>query len=271
MPTRAPERAPFHPHSVVAARRRGRAAFGMVLATGVIVVPLAAVGLTFARAGGGGLLGRQVAGLGIPALFALATAAYLLRWALGAVSVRLSRAVSHRGRAIASPAAAGAAFGHELAVAKRLERVSVTWPAFGLGMVAPLASHSAIAALFGTGAADIGDWVRISIFVVGLAHLVFAGMLMREAQRMVDDLDGWRLGRATGRVVGWSTLAGCVPGIVALGVPPLLVAITGSILAPLILAGLHDRLKTERAMLDPAFMLSRRQRKKRAATVTVAA
>lgn len=270
MSGRAQHQPMFHPHSVVAARRRGRVAFGVVLATSVVVVPLACIGLGVSGLKHAGLYARQMAGLGIPVLFAVATAAYLLRWAFGAVAVRLGRGVSARGRAISSPAAPGAAFADDHAEASRLERGSLLWPAFGLGMITPLASHSLVGAMFGVSAADIGDWVRVSVWVVGLAHLVFAGTLAREAKRMAESPDTWSLGRATARVVGYSTLAGCVPGAIFIGIPPLLVAMTGSVLAPLILAGLRDRLTKEREMLDPGHRLRERVLGG-AATVTVAA
>jgi hypothetical protein len=141
MPGRRPTPPRLHPHAVVAARRRGRTAFGVVLAASVIVVPLAAIGLGHAGWDDRSfLLRRQMAGLGIPVVLAVASAAYLLRWALGAAARRLRRAVSARGRKMASPAAPGAAFGSDLAEAHRFERSSLVWPAFGLGLVAPLAS-----------------------------------------------------------------------------------------------------------------------------------
>ncbi|MCA9670536.1 MAG: hypothetical protein KC503_33295 [Myxococcales bacterium] len=126
--------------------------------------------------------------------------------------------------------------------AARLERASLTLPLAAVALLAPLSLHAPIALLaFRCGPEAFGDWINLSYRIVGHAHLVLMLLGVHFARRLADGLargDGAeaqesRPGATAGwHALAWTTLAGALPGVVFLAVPPILVFITGIVFVP---------------------------------------
>lgn len=114
-------------------------------------------------------------------------------------------------------------------------RASLNVPLVAASLLGPLALHFPIAAAFGVPAAAFGEWIGMSTLIVGLAHLTLAGLSLRYVHRLLDAQDhDARLSfhREWGFALGMVVVAGCLPGLILLAVPPALVALTGLPLVP---------------------------------------
>lgn len=144
-------------------------------------------------------------------------------------------------------------------VLRLLDRVhapSLGWPLAAMGLLLPLTLHLAAWVLWTGGGAlehlkDFDGWIRMSAVYVGLAHLVAAvcGVIM--GNHLGGRLAAPEAG-AFGRgcvAVCLATLAACVPGIILIGIPPLLTALTGGVFIPLAFHLAGRRLAAERAEL----------------------
>jgi hypothetical protein len=146
------------------------------------------------------------------------------------------------------------------AVAALLARVckaSVGWPLAAMGLLLPLTLHLGFwTAMGGPGGSgqwsDFDGWIRMTAVYVGVAHLVLAGWSARLGAR----LEGLTAPAAVARADGWTalgltSLASCLPGIVMLGVPVLLTAVTGVFFIPLSFYLAGKRFAEEREVLAP--------------------
>jgi hypothetical protein len=137
------------------------------------------------------------------------------------------------------------------ALAVQGERASIGLPMVAVGLLAPLTLHLAFCVLTGWGS-DLDKWIRLSLLLVGHAHLVLAGLLWRLATKArtfsVPELR--RAGRRAGwSIVGLTVLASAVPGAVLLLVPPLLTLVTGLAFIPLLTWIMLRKLAAERRIL----------------------
>ena len=107
--------------------------------------------------------------------------------------------------------------------ADRWENASLTMPLMAVALLGPLTLHAIL--FVAAGDLDgLGGWIAFSSAIVGHAHLVFAGL----AVRYVRQLRAGTLPRNPGlHIWGWTTIASAIPGVVLLGVPPILTAVTG--------------------------------------------
>jgi len=128
----------------------------------------------------------------------------------------------------------------------RLERASLGAPLVGASLLIPLSIHLIAFLVVGMpgGLAGFDLWIRLSAFLVGFAHVVLATLAWALACELAQHGSPRRYG-ASG-AIGYTTLAGCVPGIIALGVPPLLVALTALLFVPLLFAWAARAIERER-------------------------
>jgi hypothetical protein len=180
--------------------------------------------------------------------------------------------------------AAGAAFrsrmstssdGDELARAARLEdssirreaareaasseRRSLALPMAGFSLLAPLSMHLAVWCFSDHPGAGSERWLRsfdwwicASLILVGIAHLALAYLCMRFADE-VEETSLAELERRSPRsgwaALGYAVLWSCLPGVVAIGIPVVLVAVTGLVFVPAMFWLMRRRVIAERVAL----------------------
>jgi Na+/phosphate symporter len=121
----------------------------------------------------------------------------------------------------------------------------------GIGLIAPLFLHAVV---FSVGSVAAGElnvdmaqkfvvYMGIAVVVVGHVHLVVIGLGMRFVHVLVRE---GRDGSAACSVLV-ATFVSCVPGVVLLFLPPLLVLITGAVIIPSLYAYVRREVAKERA------------------------
>jgi hypothetical protein len=191
----------------VLGRRAGRIAFGIVLILGMASIAYETIHGRDVWSWFGGPFSDNAAAHPLHAGLIIA-----VTWAVAVVAYAIVRLAVWW----AAPAPRGDA----------LLRASLVVPAVGLALALPLGFHGLWFLITG---AEFDSWVRMSVAVVGLSHLVFAltfGMhaaqLARGAPRMT-----------IGGIFLWSTCASVIPwGIFVL--PELLTLITGMLVLPVL-------------------------------------
>jgi hypothetical protein len=137
---------------------------------------------------------------------------------------------------------------------KVLENASISLPLIALSLLGPLTLHYPVATfLMDTTTRDFSKWIRMSLVIVGFAHVILAFLSARFATKIsetsTEDLDKIVVHRHWAATWGLTIAAGCVPGIVLLLVPPILVAITGIAFIPFMFVWTYRRLVKERAAI----------------------
>jgi hypothetical protein len=246
----------------VAARRVGRAFGGAVmLAFGVVAL---ACGLASLLADGASqketrILATEVllAGWAAGLVVALA-AAYLERFVLAARSnppllLSGNAAVDLVGLEARDPLAVAKAH------ARRWERASVALPLAALSISSPLTIHWLVwttlqLASRGTVPADdFGEWIGYSALIVGHAHIaVLVGSVLwaRSLRSKPTALVRQDLCKHWGLTLLVAVGVACVPGIALLGIPPILVAITGLAFIPAMYLATAYVVQQERLTLE---------------------
>ena len=136
-----------------------------------------------------------------------------------------------------------------------LEVASIALPLAGIAFAAPLTLHAAVGALKG----DLNgfvEWMKFSAIIVGHAHLALAAhgwMFARELHRKpsTDEQISVRVERSW--LGGLAVMCGIVPGVVLIGIPPLLVLVTGVVFVPVSYFVLKTIFANERATIRKAF------------------
>ncbi len=139
----------------------------------------------------------------------------------------------------------------------RVEAASVAVPLSAITLLAPLMLHFLFVALTDwRGMHSYASWIRISIVIVGHAHLALALMCVLFARKLrrssLDQLRTMKIHREWLRAWGITIAVACVPGIVMLLVPPVLVAVTAITFVPAMFITFHRHLLAERSALDLA-------------------
>ena len=199
--------------SQIFARRLGRIAFGLVLLVGVA---------SLAAAAWSGSLGvHGAARFGAARLIGLT-------WLAAILAGAVVRAIAARLRW--RPAA------------EALFAESVMVPTAGIALLLPITLHlPVVAAVADAGTFD--SWVMASLWITGLAHVVFAVLCVLRARQLIA-------GRVaiTPRAIYVATLlTSCVPFVLLWAIPPLLVAVTALPFVPMLHAmqRLVDRERAE--------------------------
>jgi hypothetical protein len=241
----------------VESRRSGRIASGVAGIVGALLIAGAAVAELF--------VGRKQRGGGLTVLLLSTWAAmgvvYSLAWVIGRVR---ERSLTNPPRRSADPRADLAWLETERplsrlrASASALERASIAFPLIAISLLAPLTLHLLVWALVARrndALASFDDWMRVSMVVVGHAHLVLAFLGYRFASRAcqlsTDELEAARSG-AEWRAYGFAVLASALPGAVLFLIPPVLTALTGLLFNPLAYRLLTGAVVQERRWLGVA-------------------
>ena len=144
-------------------------------------------------------------------------------------------------------------------VAMRWERTSAALPMAALSLVAPLTIHWLVWSLFSRSfpdaskLQDFGWWIGISGILVGHAHLALLVGAVRWARRLracptvalrSDLTASWGLALLVSAGVA------CLPGVVLLAIPPILVLATGLLFVPWMFMAMARSIERERLALD---------------------
>jgi hypothetical protein len=204
MPARMPQ---------IFARRAGRIAFGLVLLVGVASLA--------AAAWSGSIRPHSLARLGTARLVGLT-------WLVAILTGAVVRAIAARLRW--RPAA------------EALFAESVMVPTAGIALLLPITLHLPVVLLAG-GASAFDFWVAASLWITGLAHVVFAGLCVLRARQLVAG----RIATTPRTIYVATLLTSCVPFVLLWAIPPLLVAITALPFVPMLraLQRLVDRERAE--------------------------
>jgi hypothetical protein len=128
-------------------------------------------------------------------------------------------------------------------IAMRWERMSVALPIAATSILAPLTIHGILYCTLSFPSGDLtasavdafGTWIGLSALIVGHAHVAVLVGAVRWAYRLRATPTA-QLRRDLHKHWGTTLLVAvgvaCIPGIVLLGIPPLLVAITGVAFLP---------------------------------------
>jgi hypothetical protein len=141
-------------------------------------------------------------------------------------------------------------------VSGRWEFAAVALPLTGISLLAPLTLHWVVAVAFlGGASSDEGfrtAWIPVSALIVGHAHLalVIACVWWARSLRTREALEARLLiNRTWGTALAVTVATACVPGVVLLALPPILVALTGLVFVPWMFRAMAAVLVRERAML----------------------
>lgn len=125
-------------------------------------------------------------------------------------------------------------------MAERWERAAAAWPLAALSLVTPLTIHLIVDWIPNIGRdasmlRDFGTWIALSVVLVGHSHLAVLVGAVRWARSLPErptDLLTLGLSRSWGVTLLVAVGLACLPGIVLLGIPPILVALTGLLFIP---------------------------------------
>jgi hypothetical protein len=148
---------------------------------------------------------------------------------------------------------------HACDVAMRWEQASAALPLAALSLVAPLTIHWIVWTVFSgsfpgvSKLEDFGTWIGISAIIVGHAHLALLVCAVRWACLLRARATGELCSDVT-RSWGLALLvaggAACLPGVVLLAIPPLLVLGTGLLFVPWMFIAMARGIERERFALE---------------------
>ena len=143
-----------------------------------------------------------------------------------------------------------------VAAARAWERRSTALPLAALSLLTPLTIHwlvyAAVSLPGGAGEAalaDFGTWIALSVIIVGHAHIALLVVAVRWAVKLrtvPTDVLQLAVHRAWGLALVVSSGIACIPGIVLVGIPPVLVAVTGLLFVPAMYVATVKKLAAER-------------------------
>ena len=144
------------------------------------------------------------------------------------------------------------------ALVGKLEAASAALPLVGLALLAPLGLHLLLWLAFGRGSGlqylgEFDQWIAMSMPLVGIAHIVLAllgvGFAQKLREKSAEEIlsrparEGWK-------ALGFTMLAGAIPGGVLLLIPPILVGLTGLVFIPLSFRAVSRAIAKERGIVD---------------------
>lgn len=133
-----------------------------------------------------------------------------------------------------------------------LEALAVDLPLVATSLLAPLTIHFLVAlALWQTSARDFATWIRFSLVMTGHAHVALAYVTTRFGKRLrarvVTSVQSeWA------KALGVAVLVVSIPGILLLGVPPIIAVATGLAFIPFMYVATKWRSDAERAVIGMA-------------------
>ncbi len=149
------------------------------------------------------------------------------------------------------------------ALARRVERLeiwSTALPLAAISLLAPLTLHFLVGLLFGwtsspyrSTAEEFTTWLRISLVIVGHAHLALMACAIAFARKMkrLDTLGvaGLMIHAEWAKALGIAVAVAAVPGIILLALPPVIAALTGLVFVPAAFISTRRRVLDERAVV----------------------
>jgi hypothetical protein len=243
----------------VAARRIARAVGGAA----AFLFGTAAFGCAIAACASGSWSGQRLSGLLTPLLLSAWPAA-LVAWAVTRLSAGAAIA-----RRVHAPIRLTGVAGDDLlrlqsedslaaarTLAARWERAGAALPLAALSIVAPLSLHFLVWCLLDPRPLEsFGSWIGISVVVVGHAHValcVCAVLWARALSRRETIALGDGLRRSWVKALLTTVGVASLPGLLLVGIPPLLVAVTGLVFVPAMYAATVRCMRRERLDLAGA-------------------
>jgi hypothetical protein len=153
--------------------------------------------------------------------------------------------------------------GYSIGSGRTHATLSVALPLAAISLLAPLNLHLVFSLLFMNASASLpslassyAEWIRISLVIVGHAHLALMILAILFARRLMarpyDELGAMNIHAEWSKALGITVLVSAVPGIVFMLVPPLLSAITGLAFVPLMFVVARAITMSERSALELA-------------------
>ena len=138
-----------------------------------------------------------------------------------------------------------------------LEVWSTTLPLVAISLLMPLTLHyAALTTVDQTSPESFAGWIRISLVIVGHAHLALAGLAMAFGRNLAkltgSGIQALSIHRAWAKVWAITIAVSAVPGLLLLAVPPVLTAITGLAFIPFMFIFMRRRLMDERSAMELA-------------------
>jgi hypothetical protein len=136
-----------------------------------------------------------------------------------------------------------------------LETLGMALPLAAVSLLAPLTIHWLFIQVTSpaTTASSFAEWIRISLVIVGHAHLALAAFSIAFAKKIAKSdnemLRTMSVHREWLKAWVYTMLVSCVPGIILVGIPPVLVALTGVVFIPVMFFVVFERLLIERRTL----------------------
>src|SRR5262249_42161485 len=136
----------------------------------------------------------------------------------------------------------------------KLEMWSTTLPLAAISLLTPLTLHYFAALLMGSAAPrSYSEWIRISLVIVGHAHLTLMYLAIRFGRKLVesesDKIANMSIHSEWAKAWAITILVSGLPGVVLFAVPPILVAITGIVFIPFMFTVTQRRVLVERALV----------------------
>lgn len=135
----------------------------------------------------------------------------------------------------------------------RAEALSTALPLVVLSLLAPITLHMGFSfAILQIDIDEFNRWIVGSYALVGHAHLTLLVFSVRHVLRVRRELDHGHPVAGTSRgfkALLWSTVAGAIPGVVLLCIPPALVFLTGVVFVPWMFSWATRRIRLERQVL----------------------
>jgi hypothetical protein len=144
-------------------------------------------------------------------------------------------------------------------LAMRCERGSAAMPLAAVSLTAPLTLHwlvwlgLSLPHIEDASAGDFGTWIAVSALLVGHAHLALLIAAVRWAFSLrARETSMLRVGvhRHWGIALLVAVGVACLPGVVLLGIPPILVGVTGLLFVPFMFVGTARCIERERMALE---------------------
>jgi hypothetical protein len=139
------------------------------------------------------------------------------------------------------------------------EKRSIALPMCGISLLLPLSMHLAVWALWESDRFELhwvtsfDWWISASLILVGVAHLVLCGVSVyfaREVARSSTLLLEHKIPVSGWAALGLTIAGACLPGVIAIAIPPVLVAVTGALFVPAMFNFMHRRAIAERRALE---------------------
>lgn len=189
------------------------------------------------------------------ALFCLALLMVPVAYALGRVLApwferrALRRAYAGNDDPVAALEALRHATGETITaqVAQRWELASLSLPLVAAALLGPLTLHAPFFLGATRPAHEFGQWILLSAMIVGHAHLAFAHFAHRYARKLTS---GQPLGTEPAlKTWGKTILVSAIPGILLMGIPPIITAVTGIFVVAPMFYWVRRTFQRERALL----------------------